>query len=168
MDKFYEQLVFKRPDNKDSALKFLLIFGTVLASLIAFYFAAQFIGLFSGLIIGGCIIYAGVFLSSFFNYEYEYALTNGELDIDKISGKKRRKHLATIELRYVTAFAAFTEETRANNDLTLMMAHDGTGENIYFADFKHPEYGSTRLLFSPDEKMLEYISSYTPRNIFKL
>ena len=37
--------------------------------------------------------------------EYEYAITNTELDIDMIRGKSRRKHITTINLKLSAFFA---------------------------------------------------------------
>ena len=35
----------------------------------------------------------------------------------------------------------------------------------YFLDFKHSEYGDTRVIFTPDNEMLMTIKSYLPRQI---
>lgn len=45
--------------------------------------------------------------------EYEYIVTNGEMDIDKIIAKRRRKRLITVNARTFERFGPFKESDHA-------------------------------------------------------
>ena len=49
--------------------------------------------------------------------------------------------------------------------MTLVMATDNIISNEYYADFEHSEYGKTRLVFVPDEKMLGNIKKFLPAKL---
>ena len=85
---FKEQIVKRRPTNKDSMKRFGLIAGVFVITVIAFTMIppfAPFIMLAAG--------FGAWFLMSYLNVEYEYAFTDGELDIDIIYNRTRRKRV---------------------------------------------------------------------------
>ena len=45
------------------------------------------------------------------NVEFEYSVTNGDLDIDKVISKKRRKKFARLKLRDIEYFAPFGDDS---------------------------------------------------------
>ena len=79
MDVFIEKLVKRQKTIVDILLIILIIAGTLLLSYLIMMFIPQFAMI---LIIG--LFYLAYVLISKLNIEYEYALTNGELDIDMI------------------------------------------------------------------------------------
>ena len=102
MDRFSEQLIEKTPDGKDKLKRALIIIGEiVLLALLA---------LICFIIPTVLMVCVAVAMGSFFlfkllmentMYEYEYIVTNDDLDIDKIVGRRTRKRLITISLRSV-------------------------------------------------------------------
>ncbi len=158
MDNIHEHLVSKRPTSADKAKRAALIAATVIVSLIA---AALLMILFPmNLFLGGGIIYGGYFLVSGLDTEYEYIMTNNEIDIDKISGKRKRKRLITADITTFESFGRLADAPEAPDECTTVQVSDNTGEGEYFADMKHSSLGSVRIIFSPDEKMLEGIEHY--------
>ena len=88
MDTFFEQIVTIRKTAKT----WLALFGITLAALILACLAFLFLGSF-GLLIVAAIFYGAYRLYMFFFIEYEYIITNGSMDIDKIIAKNSRKRL---------------------------------------------------------------------------
>ena len=159
MDVFVEQMVVKPQKGKDLALKVLITLAAVILSGIFLLFLAvmAFVP-----VVG--IIYAAYYLISGLDCEYEYIVTNGEIDIDKIAGKRKRTRLITADARKFTAFGRLENAGKLPDKATIVDATDGSG-NVFYADFVHGKLGETRLIFSPNEKVLEAVKPFIPRMI---
>lgn len=94
--------------------------------------------------------------------EYEYTFTNGSLDIDKIIAQKKRKELLSVEVRTFSDFGKYSLDMEESDDMTVVLATNNIADDEYYADFEHKEYGRTRLVFVPDEKMLDNIKKFLP------
>ena len=91
MDDFYtEQLIKKQADSKDTLKKAGLIVLTVLSVLLVFAIPV-------GIIFPVVMIVVDVLVFSNMNVEYEYVFVNGDLDIDKIMNKSRRKRMFSVD-----------------------------------------------------------------------
>lgn len=94
------------------------------------------------------------------NVEYEYILTNNEMDVDKIINRKSRKSLVTINIRRVDEFEKCDghREKRYINDGTVKVidACRDRGEGCYYMTFTDDACRGV-LLFTPSEKIEEYI-----------
>lgn len=164
MDNICEQLIAVKKNTKQKiAFVFLIAFIFITGLLIVFLLLP--INYILGILLGVGIIYLGIYLSMNSFYEYEYIFTNGELDIDKIIAKRKRKRLVTVEVKSLSDFGKYENMKNNNPEATIIHAHDGCAENTYYADFKSQKYGLTRLLFSPDERLLNNIKIYIPRNL---
>ena len=87
MDDFYtEQLIKKQADSKDTLKKVGLIALTVVSVLLVFVIPV-------GIILPVVMIVIDVLMFRNLNVEYEYVFVNGDLDIDKIMNKARRKRM---------------------------------------------------------------------------
>ena len=159
MDVFVEQMVVNPQKGKDLALKVLITLAAVILSGIFLLFLAvmAFVP-----VVG--IIYAAYYLISGLNCEYEYIVTNGEIDIDKIAGKRKRTRLITADARKFTAFGRLENAGKLPDKATIVDATDGSG-HAFYADFVHGKLGETRLIFSPNEKVLEAVKPFIPRMI---
>lgn len=163
MDVFIEQLVSKRRKTTDILLKFGIGFGAVLLALVAFYFLTVFgLGMIS-IVIAGVLIYIGFYFITAMDVEYEYIVTNGEIDIDKIAAKRKRKRLLSVKVNTFEKFGEFSTAPPTTG-LTVI---DASGNEFaqYYADFRHTKYGNARLIFSPDERTLTAIKPFVPRSI---
>ena len=91
MDDFYtEQLIKKQADSKDTLKKVGLIALTVVSVLLVFVIPV-------GIILPVVMIVIDVLMFRNLNVEYEYVFVNGDLDIDKIMNKARRKRMFSVE-----------------------------------------------------------------------
>lgn len=155
-DHFTECLVKKIPDSSDNLKKFLIILAAVVfaAGTIFISFATHF---YLILIITIALFYGLYYFIKGMSIEYEYTFTNGELDIDKIMGQRKRQHLITVEAEKFEAFDKMSGDIPEKPNATLFLCSDNTGEGEYYADLTTEEYGETRIIFTPTEKMVSYI-----------
>ena len=156
-----------------AALSFAML---VLIYAAAFALAGTQLGSFAfsiGLVLIAFMWYGAYLLISMQNIEYEYILTNSEMDMDKIMSKKGRKHIVSFDFKEVTVCAC-VEDNENNHDYknvtvdkTYDVVGDKNGGNIYFADFSQ-EGQRVRVLFQPTYKMISSAKKFNPRNIFIL
>lgn len=169
MDNFAEQLV-KRNETKSDKIRRIatIITGslfTVCIVLFAFLQIGQPLLALMGFVLAVAAGYGTYFLVQGSYVEYEYTFTNGELDVDKIIARKKRTALLSVPVRTFTAFGKYTEDMEETEDMTVVVASDNIISREYYADFEHTEYGKTRLIFVPDERMLENIKKALPAKI---
>ncbi len=168
MDHFAEQLVKKQTTSFDELKKVLIIVGTVLLSLITLYLSFTSIPIAIVLPVG--FIYLGIYLFRMSKVEYEYSCTNGTLDIDKILGQSKRVSMLSVE---VSSFLAFgyeheAEEVEGITTFSAVGISFKNSESVplhYYADFDHEEHGRCRLLFSPEEKLIDAMTPFLPRKL---
>ena len=107
------------------------------------------------------------------NIEYEYIVTNSELDIDKIMSKRGRKRLVTVDMHDVKLMASIDDDTC--NDVyknppenVKVLNYSALHENLstYFMDCMVDEK-RTIVVFQPTDKMVEALWKYNPRAIKK-
>ncbi len=161
-DIFNEKLVRKLPDGKDYLLK-----GLMGLSVIAIITAAL---LYAGVMVVPIAIAAVagfIFLSKFFEVEYEYILTNDELDVDKIVNKERRSSILTASVKDFELFAPCTPEYRndpacRNIAKTVDVSTHSKAPNRWMAVYE-AEGVRTMLIFEPGSKMREGIRQQNPR-----
>ncbi len=157
-DFYAECLVSRAPTGGDTAKKLLIGLGTAILSAASFWFILFPISLF--IIVG--IFYGAYYLMTGVDAEYEYILTNGDLDIDKIIGKRKRKRLVSASIDTFTAFGKLSEAGDFSG--TTVLAAGSSGED-YYADFVHKTEGNVRIIFTPNEKVLDGMELFLPRQL---
>ena len=164
MDNFAEYMVKKRPDSRDNAKRAgiiaLAVVLCVASVFLVFVTHIPFI-----LLITCAIIYGAYFLSTGTSVEYEYAVTNGEMDVDKIIARRKRVHLITVSTAKFDAYGEMTDAVPDDPDRTIVLCSDNTGEGEFYADLETEEYGATRIIFTPNEAVQEAINAALPRQL---
>lgn len=164
MDNFAEQLVKKNETSSDKTRRLLMTVGgtagTVILAVFGFLTLGNPVLSFLGFILAVGAGYGTFFLVQSSHVEYEYAFTNGELDIDKIIAKRKRKSLLSIEVNKFTDFGKYSDDLEETAEMTVVISSDNIASHEYYADFQHESYGLTRLVFSPDDRMLENIKRF--------
>ena len=104
-----EYMISEKQTAKTVLKKIGIYFAALVLTFVSFIvmimFPSVLIGFLPMVIV--LIFYVAYRINTSFDVEYEYILTNGELDIDKITNKRRRKRLMTIHCKSFTAFAIF-------------------------------------------------------------
>ncbi len=167
MDIFVEKIVARKKGLKENILSVVLI---VISVIIAFM-AAITIGprgivvlLVAGLIFGNWYIISAL------NVEYEYSITNGEIDIDKIINKRKRKKMFTAECKDIEVMAKITSkkynESIATVPKKIIAVSSMESPDVYFAMLNIK--GKRALIyFEPNEKMMKTLKGIIPGKIFK-
>lgn len=164
MDIFCEYLV-KKKSSSDVMKQVLLIIACVLVCVVSLYLCTFVFFGYLWLVppIWGIAIYGTVILRRNFSLEYEYIFTNGQLDIDVVKGKARRKSLISVQCRNISYMAPYNGTNMSDREV-IDVIHDENRRGKYYADFSQGGV-SYRLLFQPPEKILSNMKKYNPRNI---
>lgn len=184
MDVYMEYMIKHKKETKD----WLIIGGIVLLGVIlslalliatfaaAYALAGNQIASFSfsiGFVLIALVWYLAYLVISTRNIEYEYILTNGDIDVDRIMSRRGRKRIASFDFANAEICANIEDSEHnhayknVNSDRKII---DATGDksrgNIYFADYFEEGGEKKRLLFQPTSKMIEEIRKFNPRNVF--
>ncbi len=168
MDNFAEHLVKKELTGSDKAKRAVIIVGgiamTVALALSAVLMLGQGLIPFVGLVLAAVTGYGTYYIVSNMYVEYEYTFTNGELEVDKIIAKKKRKSMLEVSVGKFKDFGRYDDDTpEETDDMTVVFATSNIASEEWYADFDHDAYGSTRLVFCPNDNMLENMSKNLPR-----
>ncbi|MGN1481108.1 hypothetical protein [Porcipelethomonas sp.] len=161
MDTYSEQLVKKCENSSDQMKKIGIIVGGIAVILILLFVTIYIMPI---AIIAACgAAYGAYWLLTCQNVEYEYTVTNGSIDIDKIIARRKRVSMISVDVKDFTDFGDYRQANDNFRGTTVMAM--GDEEEPYFADFHSEKYGETRLVFSPNEKVLNCIKPYLPRTL---
>jgi hypothetical protein len=167
MDTFIEKLVTR----KKTAVDYIIIALVVALILVAlFFFLATNIRIGMGidllLVVG--MIYLGFRIITSKNVEYEYIVTNGDLDIDMIVAKRKRKRIFSANCKEFEIVApvkssSFSQQVQSiKNRIDASSSPDAPG--AYFATLVHNN-SRTVVIFEPDERILKNFRTYIPRKV---
>ncbi len=168
MDIFTEQIVKRKFTGKD----WLISLGSVVAAFILIYISIFILlpltrlPMIPLLVILGSA-YGVYWLISSRNLEFEYSVTNGDLTVDKIINKRRRKRMVSFDVRDAEEMGKYDAAKLAQRetDKLLLAAEDETSENTWYIMARTPKYGKMVLVFSPNEKVLDGIKAGLPRQM---
>lgn len=117
-----------------------------------------------------CGICLTVYLVRFFiMVEYEYSFVNGELTIDKISAKSKRKHLVDINVKSFEKMGVYDPEKVENLKVNTVRDYsvDRYEEGTIYAYYKDNTSGNTLLIFTPNEKLIGSMKPYVNAMVFR-
>ncbi|MBR5223677.1 MAG: hypothetical protein IKV81_05905 [Clostridia bacterium] len=161
MDTFFEQIV--RIKKSGSTLALVLFIWFLAISVAVFLFFFPLLGALSAIVIIG-ILYGAWWLSTKFNVEYEYIVTNEDMDVDKIINKSARKRLASITLSKVERVEKFNPALIQNvKKESLLFACDQNDPNAYLIVTSPDDSKVNYIVFSPNEKLQAAIKKSLPK-----
>ncbi len=163
MDNFCEQLVQKRKSGTDIFKTVTLMLSLIIASGLCM-FLSFFKGLSFMIVVAVALIALGVWLVMGMNIEYEYIVTNNEMDIDKIIGRRKRKRMITVDLSKAQDFGAYPTKQDVDADTTVH-ASTGLENDAHYILVEHENYGKVKVIFNPNEKIREAIAQELPRTL---
>jgi hypothetical protein len=123
------------------------------------------LGSFAVLLIFG-LGFGARFLISFLNVEYEYIFTNGELDIDIIYDRSRRKRVFTANLKNAEIMAHILDETHARTFDAVRETRDfstGVISDSTYVFITAQNNKKIKVIIDPNEKMLKAFSGALTR-----
>ena len=154
MSDFYtEQLIKKQTTGKDRMIKILLILLTVVSVLIIFIFPF-------GIILPVALIALDVFMFQRMDVEYEYLFVNGDLDIDKIMHKARRKRVCSVNINDVEIARQY--QRAKTQDYT-----SASGSKNVYALVVNEKGVLKKILFEPNDTIVEGFFLMAPRKVVR-
>ena len=161
MDAYLEQIVKRRKTPKDFLIKVAMIMSI---------FAVLALGVVVGILVNYYFIIIGFFLSLFEiylcwyvvtgrNIEYEYTVTNNNLQIDKIMNKSRRKELLSIDIKKIEGIEKLGEGRLNENrcDKVMWLGTYEDDESQYRFVVQTNRYGKVMVVFAPNKKILDAV-----------
>mgnify|MGYP006926041630 FL=1 len=164
MDTFFEQIIAVKKSGKEiAAITGIWLLAFVVCFLLVFFMG--YLGSFAFLLIAGALF--GAFkLSSRFNVEYEYIVTNGTMDIDKIINKSSRKRVLSFELATVSRLEKFNQGLLSSvNSKEIVAACNLNDPEAYLMVSSVEGKGTYYLIFAPDERVRGAIIKFVPKFI---
>lgn len=166
MDIFMEKIVQKKKDYKD-----FLIIAAILIGAVVLVGVAMFVPILGQmwLFFAAGIIYVSYLLTSTRNVEFEYAVTNGDLDIDKIIAQRKRKRIFSANCKTFEVVARVKSEhytpqyKSIKNQIDCTSTKDADGVYFVVLNYKNEQ---TVVYFEPTEKMLQSFKTFIPRKVF--
>lgn len=165
-DIFVEQLVRRQPSVSTRLLKTLIWVAVAIMVLPLCLSPATFVVM--PVVLVGSILLARLLLRQL-NLEFEYALTNHELDVAVIVGQKRRRELVSLRASEIECMAPVAEQYRSQcENPAIVTTYNATSNDLapgrWFILFR--QNGKLlRLLFEPNEKMIEGIARHNPNAV---
>lgn len=164
-DVFKEQMVAVKKTSSDGIKKT----GIVIAAIIIGFLGIMFGGTFIGPMVVVGLVVGVVYLVKSMNLEYEYALTNDELDVDKIINKERRKRVLIINIKEMQMMAHINDGMRKAEidqaQKTIDVSSGEVGADTYAILFMH-ENTLTKLVFEPNDGIQKGIYRQAPSKVF--
>ncbi len=162
MNDFYTEQLIKKQRNMKDIMKIVLL--VVLAAASVF-----FVFLIPMAIIVPVIVIAVVFiLIRRMDVEYEYLYVNGDLDIDKIMHKERRKKLFSSNVDNMELLAPERAEELKNFRNAKVLDYTSGVEGARRYVFVAKEKGElVKVVFEPNDDIIEGIFLLAPRKVVR-
>ena len=160
MDTFFEQIISIKKTGKTVAA----LIGIWLAAFVVCFllFFTGFFGMLTFLLIAG-VLYGAFKLSCLLNIEYEYIVTNGIMDIDKITNKSSRKRVLSFELQTVSRIEKYNPSLlNSVNSKDVLIACNQDDKDAYLMVSSTEGKGTNYLVFAPDERLQSAVVKFVP------
>ena len=163
-DLYSELLVKKKRTAKDNLIKYGLIGLTALL-------AAAGLFLMPVLLIAAIVVgVAAYFIIPGTDLEFEYLFVNGELDIDKIMAKTKRKKVKTLNLQEADLMAPLNSHRmdyyNGNQKLKVLDFSSGDPEHKRYAIIMRDGGETCKIIIEPDEALAKTMRNCAPSKVF--
>lgn len=173
MDTFFEQLVVRKMTAPEKIIKFLtIVFGVIAICLLIFL---SFTNVFSGFITVLFLPAAlGVGVLLWFQVknmyiEYEYSITNGSLDIDRIRGKRKRERMVSVECSDFEEFGVYDESAalrfKGREFGGRAFAANRDSNELYYAISRHKKFGNVFIVIEPNDRIKGALKKFIPKQV---
>lgn len=155
---FVEQILKRRISISGVLLRALSIF-IVLISVMTIVWLQML-----GFTLTILLAYVAYMVWSYTSLEYEYSFLNGELTIDKIMGQRKRKFVASYDIKEAEVVApAFSDQVvRASMNASIKDFSSGSKNGNLYAMIINNANGKTKVIFEPNEKIIDAMYHVRP------
>ncbi len=154
MDSFVEQLVRKKKGGREIGILVALWLAAVVLVAVLALFLVQFLGIMLALVLAVLACWGAWWLSGTQNIEFEYSVTNGELDVDQIVAQRKRKRLLSVSASKAEMLSPYTAEIAARRFERVLMLAPSPEDATFCFTYRSKKYGNTLVVFMPDERVL--------------
>ncbi len=169
MDNYYEQIVVKKMSTNK---KIMLVLGFVVL-ILCIVFSVMFAGMipllaFAALaFVGGCV-YLVYYIISNSKVEYEYTFVTGEIRVERIKRRLKRKKVCAFDVKAVDDIGKYNDRETGQRtvdiskyNLILRAENDDTDPGTYYVIIHDKiRHKPAILIFSPDETTLDKLRPY--------
>ncbi len=162
MDTFVEQIIVRKKTPQQVMLAIMIMMLT--SFLVVFTWVR--LGPVA-LIVIAALGYGMWWLLSGMNIEYEYCITNGDIDIDKITARRKRERVVSVSLQKVETAGVYRPEQWVERgvDRLVLAAPSEKEEGLYCFSYRSKKRGHTLVVFQPNERVMEAFKQGLPRLI---
>ena len=167
MDGFIEKMVKKKRTPADIMISVGIMLLAFILAMAAFLFLSQFLGVMSLMLSVG-LLYLGVKLQSRPSLEYEYLVTNDNLDIDKIIAQSKRVRIFSASCKEFEAVAKVKSSHFGvhvtNGTQAIFAGVSMESPDLYYITLPY-QGKKTVVYFEPDDRMLNSFKRFIPSKI---
>ena len=161
-DIFKEQIVKRKPKSTDGVKFIGLVFGVLAIFIVSMMIIPSF-AMVPTLLAG----FGAFYVCSFLKVEYEYIFTNGDLDIDIIYNRSRRKRMFSANVKSIEIMAHIEDMNHAGSfsgaQQVLDFSSGATEETTYAFLIAHKGQ-QTKVIIEPNETMMDALKGSIPRS----
>lgn len=159
------ELLMKRKKKTSDTMKEI---GAVLGGILIIVISMLLIPPFG--IFGFLLFFFAFYLHKKHDIEYEYIYVNGDMDVDQIMSKTRRSHVHAVNFRqamvvapiHSTHIKEYSGKIKEIVDVTTLYP-----DREVYAAIIEKEKGLEKVLFEPNEEILQGIRQIIPRKLFR-
>ena len=164
MDVFFEQLV----KVKIGTVRKVLIAATIIIAAIAIAVVTlagiTIVPMALSFLIDCGICYIAWWSICQYRWEYEYIITNGEFDVDKIINQRKRSRVVTFKCSAIEKIGKYNKEMQLSEGVEKIFACTASDE-CWYVIVRSIDNRKICLVFDPDERILEGIKKYLPKQM---
>ncbi len=163
MDVFLEQLVKIRLEGKAKAMVFGILAADLLIILlmigVSIFLGADFLVI----LILAAVCFGSYKLLSALSVEFEYIITNTDLDIDKITAKSARKRMVSLKLNQVEKYGEYKGQPAPSSVSNTYFFCNRSDDNLVYLIAPTRDQGNVMVVLALDERMREAAEKFIPR-----
>ena len=153
MDHFSEQILKQKMDGK----RILIVLGALAAAVLLCAAAALFLP-WMVLPVVALTGYGVYWVASSQSWEVEYAVTNGDIDIDRIVARRSRTCIVRVRGAKIESLRPVTAQTSAHGFACVVMAARSRQSATWYFTYQG-KAGKTIVFFEPNNDVLEALKS---------
>ncbi|MBQ0111072.1 MAG: hypothetical protein KBS41_04015 [Oscillospiraceae bacterium] len=167
---FFEQIVTIPVKAKQliciTLIWLVAIFFCAALLFLSFFFLKPLLAVVILLIAG--VVALTIKLCQNFFVEYEYIITQSELDIDKIISRNKRSRIITADLKEASSLCKYDASREAQGVNHVYRCCEKDDKNALALTVHHQSKGRVMIVFAPNEKMLDAIKKKLPAGVCNL
>ncbi|MBQ7128693.1 MAG: hypothetical protein IJO19_01745 [Clostridia bacterium] len=180
MDVFFEQIVKKKPNTLQKVLKIGFVVTAIILICLVLMYAFLLMGMASPTysILSSLLLLASFGIGYLTRWyvkrlylEYEYSITNGDFDIDRIIGKSKRDRIISTNCKDFEEFGVYDEKARQRFDQrevdSKVIAANLDEQPLYYIVVNHKTAGSVLIVIQPNERILGALKKFVPKTVSK-